>query len=353
MFENKKILEPLDFENFSPERLEAIRSLGECSFAGREALLCGDVWYEMLCEKELVIWLGIAGAPVPSGLGRLFAYLARNRLVDVIVSVGSQCFHDLHWALGQGYWRHDPNRGDFRDFSLKDACANRYHNVISSDLLERETGYWAREIWRSRLCEGARYSSAELLDVLAVAMLSRKNHKRGSSFVAEAWSAGVPVFAPTLHDSWLGCELVDLRQGIRGRIENGNVIREKCEPFFVVYDALKDVEDAALITKTAKSMGIISFGGGVPRNFIQQTAFLYNLSDASGGEKNFDYAIKFSGDKPSLGGLSGSSLSECVAWGKYNKNAKLASADGDATLNFPIAVAGLLLKLKKTKNFSR
>jgi deoxyhypusine synthase len=282
-------------------------------------------------------------------------FLARHRprLVDCIVSVGSQPFHDLHWARGQGYYRHDSVDGDFGDENLRDDACNRYHNVISSDILERKTGHWARDVWRKNAIEHYPYSSRELFSMLSADILQIGHYRYGNSFVVDSYANGVPVIVPTLHDSWLGCEMVNMRRGIQDDIVNGEIVINTVKPFHIVYDALKDVEEVGKITALSLSSGLIVLGGGVPRNFMQQTTFLYNLTSTLDDEKNFDHAIRFSADKVSLGGLSGSTFQEGVAWGKISKKARNAHADGDLTLLFPLAVAGLLKKLKESKICTR
>lgn len=54
--------------------------------------------------------------------------------------------------------------------------------------------------------------------------------------------------------------------------------------------------------KTAKT-GVVYIGGGVPKNFIQQTQVIASIhkSDCSG----HDYAIQYTTDTPHFGGLSG------------------------------------------------
>ncbi len=334
-------IDSLDFSKIAPQTIDSIVKMAECSFSGRTALQAGEVWGRMLKEKEITIWLTLAGAPVPSGMGSLLSHLIQERYIDVIISVGSQVFHDLHWYLGDGYYHHDPVNGRFADVELHKAGATRYHNVIASFEQEAKTGYFARDIWYRKIAEGRQYSSRELVNVLAKEIIAKKGYRPGVSFVLDAYKAGVPLITPTLHDSWLGCELAAIRSGHFERFENGELKKDRKPGLNVIYDALKDNEENAFIGELSNKLGLIIFGGGVPRNFSQQVAFMYNLLNPESKSKDFSYALKFSGDKTSLGGLSGSTIDEGVAWGKMNEQVRRVEVDGDATLLFPIAAAGL------------
>jgi deoxyhypusine synthase len=62
-------------------------------------------------------------------------------------------------------------------------------------------------------------------------------------------------------------------------------------------------------------------------------------------KKGMDYAIVITMDRPETGGLSGSTLSETVSWGKVKSKANKVMVIGDAMIVFPIIVASVIERL--------
>src|SRR5690606_25609910 len=73
----------------------------------------------------------------------------------------------------------------------------------------------------------------------------------------------------------------------------------------------------------AKRTGIITIGGGVPRNWAQQVGpYLEIIAQRSDGaihlpQRQFHYGVRICPEPVYLGGLSGCTYSEGVSWGKF------------------------------------
>ena len=93
------------------------------------------------------------------------------------------------------------------------------------------------------------------------------------------------------------------------------------------------------ITEKSSQTGVIFVGGGVPKNFIQQTKVIAELCGNYKGGQN--YAIQHTTDTPHFGGLSGCTFSEAVSWGKISKDARATQVFVDATIALPIAAHAL------------
>ena len=87
---------------------------------------------------------------------------------------------------------------------------------------------------------------------------------------------------------------------------------------------MKEIIDIAW---TSEKRGIIYIGGGVPKNFIQQS-----LQFSKGAE----YGIQITTDRPEFGGSSGAPLKEGISWGKLNENADFVDVFCDATIALPL-----------------
>ena len=108
--------------------LQAAAGIG---FQGRQLGEAYRTWLHMLRDPDCIVFLGISGAVVPAGLGRLVARMIRANAVDVIVTTGAQAYHDLHEASG-GYHYHVDASGD--DDALRDMSIDRFYNVATDDV---------------------------------------------------------------------------------------------------------------------------------------------------------------------------------------------------------------------------
>jgi deoxyhypusine synthase len=102
---------------------------------------------------------------------------------------------------------------------------------------------------------------------------------------------------------------------------------------------MKDTDETVQIASAAKKSGVIYLGGGVPKNFIQQTELLNLImgEDLPGHE----YAIQITTDTPHFGGLSGCTFEEGQSWGKIAKKASKVQCYCDLTIALPILAHGL------------
>lgn len=294
--------------------LEEMLSTG---FQGKNLAECFAVWREMLAERDLTIWLGISGAIVPAGQRRLLAYLVEHRFVDVVVSTGAQLFHDVCEALGVRHFQGSPLVDDVQ---LKKAGIDRFYDVLVEEKLQRQVDRQMQKFIEG-LEPAKQYSSREFFFLLGKYLAKIAPNK--DSIVIQAAKAGVPVYAPALSDSSFGYSFVLAR-------ENGNVR-------FV--DQMKDIHETAMIAGAAKKSGVIYLGGGVPKNFIQQTELLNLILGKN--LPGHEYAIQITTDTPHFGGLSGCSLEEAQSWGKIAEQAKMVQCFCDVTIALPLLVHGL------------
>ena len=112
-------------------------------------------------------------------------------------------------------------------------------------------------------------------------------------------------------------------------------------------DYLKDVDESSRITEKSKLCGAIFVGGGVPKNFIQQTAVVAGYQTRH--DRSLSFAVQITTDVPLWGGLSGATLQEAKSWGKYRADAKMACCHTDATIALPIISQALSEKFRKLK----
>jgi len=259
-------------------------------------------WVKAIEEGEHV-WLSVAGAATPVGLGGLFADLIARGLVDVIVCTGANVYHDLHFACGLPV-RHGEARVDDDDLR-RDETTRIYDRFIHNrwtlkgqDLINQLYG---REVFK-RLTSP--FSTATLLYELGKEFREDKFGyviDRKGSFVLRAAEYDVPIFLDSGSNHSLAMDFVPLKL---------------FEGLHVDTSPSQDILEAATLTVHTQPQLNVFLGEGGPRNFAQTTGptaseIFYILFEGSAG------SIRFTTADERTGGLSGSGESEAVTWGKY------------------------------------
>jgi deoxyhypusine synthase len=299
---------------------DLINDMSILGFQGGQLGQSMKIWRRMF-EEETKILLGLAGAMVPAGLGEFIAYLIKERMVDCIVSTGANLFHDLCEGLGV---RHYKGSAYADDAHLNDCRIDRIFDVFVSEIELHKADLYVSNFVKS-LDSNRRYSSREVMHQLGQD-LSEK------TILGAAHKYGVPIFVPALGDSSIGIGMVI-------------AYREGCK---VMVDQIKDVDEITQIVEKSKKTSVIYIGGGVPKNFIQQTEVIAELIGVySGGHS---HAIQYTTDSPHWGGLSGCTFEEAISWGKVNRDASKVQVFSDATIAVPLVIQAL--KASKAKRNS-
>ncbi len=301
-----------------------LESMLYTGFQGRKLAESIEIWDSMLHEDKIVILMGLSGAMVPAGMRRIISFFIRERMVDCLVSTGANIFHDIYEAIGEKHYVGTPVVNDAELYRYK---IDRMYDIFADEDKFAETdrliGGFAKKLDKKE------YSSREFLYLLGEEI--KKNGGAKDSIIVSAYEAGVPLFVPALGDSSIGIALAMLSRE-HGECPNIN--------------QMKDVEEVTQIVEKAEKTGVIYIGGGVPKNFIQQTEVIArNTGTDLGGHS---YAIQFTTDMPQWGGLSGSTFEEAVSWGKIDSVASKIQVHVDATIALPIVSHALLEKSLKT-----
>jgi deoxyhypusine synthase len=284
--------------------------------AGRLATAC-NIYEKMLRDSECTIFLGLSGAVIPAGMRILVTNLIRSRLVDVIVSTGASMVHDAIEAMGghhyKGHW------------AVNDRELYKYHIFRIYDVLVSEDDYVKLDYKLAEMYnEIADERKGEAISSSEFAWELGKRISDPESILRAAYEENVPIFMPAARDSEFGyIHWLHASQANRKNTLN--------------LDAFKEVPQICGICQDSPRNGMIVIGGGVPRNVVQSATLA--------SKKGLDYAIVLTMDRPETGGLSGSTLSESVSWGKVKGEADRIMVIGDALMIFPIIVASTVERL--------
>lgn len=294
-------------------------------FQGRKLAESVQAWHNMLKEKNTTVFMGLSGAMVPAGMRRVISHMIRERMIDCLVSTGANLFHDCHEALGR---KHYVGSHLADDEKLFEQGVDRIYDVFAVEeefrTADNLIADFAQEIGEITC------SSREFMYLLGKELVRRGAAE--DSIVVSAYRHNVPIFVPALSDSSIGIGLtIARRRGLKLEI-----------------DQIKDVDEITQIVEKSERTGVVYVGGGVPKNFIQQTEVIASILGMDIG--GHDYAIQYTSDSPHWGGLSGCTFDEAVSWGKIAPQAKKVQVFVDATIALPIVTHALH---EKTHNLKR
>ena len=270
------------------------------------------VWEEMLRLEKQAVWMTIAGAYIPFGLGGSIVALLESHFVDVLVTTPAQLTHDLTEIRGH---RHYHGREDVDDNELQRLDVNRYWTVFG-DEQELNTNDDVIAEFAETLPVDRSMSQSEYFYRLG-AWLPGSGHGPVDGMLTAAARSGIPIFCPSPGDADVMSDLAHLRKRT-GRKFMIDPLKEILD--MVAYNAA--LEDAGW------RAGLITLGGGAPRNYGQQAmacAYMLDRTDL----KRYNYGLRISLDPVHTGGLSGSTISEGKTWKKYAADTKIAEYFGD------------------------
>lgn len=312
------------------------------AFQGRKLAEAIEVWSKMLKNRCITIWLGLAGAMVPAGMRRIIAYFIKRRMIDVLVTTGANLYHDCCEALGV---KHYLGSHFIDDIKLRKHRVDRIYDVFADEKKFYKVDRMITNEFCLLLKDDYPYSSREVLYLLGKFL--SKHAKERDSILINAYKNNVPIFCPALGDSALGFSImfVNRRKAERTvKIRGKAVVLKKRK---IIIDELKGLDESSRITEKAKQTGVIYIGGGVPKNFIQQTAVIASYQVRH--DRSHKYAVQISTEHPEWGGLSGATFEEAQSWGKIKANAKKVSCYTDATIALPIISHALSENFRKLK----
>ncbi len=324
---------PLDLSRI--RTLDAlVRAMGQTAFTGRQVGDAADVLEAMTRDKECFVVMTLSGAMTVAKMGLIFCDLIESGVVKAIVSTGALMAHGLVEATGRSHFRYDP-RMDDRELFL--AGYNRVYDSLEPEVNLDHVEQVVQGIlstWdpNEAVCSWKLHHRIGEL-------LHRTSSQRG--ILKSAYARGVPVFVPAFSDSELG---IDFALHKRARKAQGLPLLR--------FDPFEDFERFAGLMLKQKRMGLFTIGGGVPRNWAQQFGVYAELLARRGYEKlplkRYDYGVRICPEPVHWGGLSGSTYSEAVSWGKFvpaEEGGRFAEVFADATVALPLVVGAVLERL--------
>ena len=168
---------------------------------------------------------------------------------------------------------------------------------------------------------------------------SKKNSKKKNSLIETAYDNNVPIFCPAFTDSSAGFGLV--------------MHQEKNPHKCITIDSIREFRELTEIKIRSKSSGLFMIGGGVPKNFVQDTVVCAELL---GKKVNMhEYAVQITVADTRDGACSSSTLKEASSWGKVDTS-KEQMVFAEATSVLPLIASDAyhrnFWKERQRKSFS-
>ncbi len=278
---------------------ELIESMKDMSFTSRDTWRAADIFDKMIAEKNGTVILTLAGSTSAGGCMKIYADLIENNMVDTVVATGASIV-DMDFFEGLGFKHYKGSQyGD--DQKLREMGIDRiYDTYINEDEL-KICDSTIKSI-ADEMKPGS-YSSREFIREMGKYLST--NGKKVDSLVKTAYEKNVPIFCPAFSDSSAGFGLV-MHQW--QRIKEGKK--------YVSIDSVKDFLELTKIKMNSSNSGLFMIGGGVPKNFAQDTVV---CAECLGVEVPMHkYAVQITVADVRDGACSSSTLKEACSWGKVD-----------------------------------
>ncbi len=327
-----KEVEHIDITKFDSR--EIISSMEKMSFVSRETANAAIIFNEMLKDKDCTIFLTLAGSTSAAGCMHIYRDLVKYNMVDAIVATGASIIDmDFFEALG---FKHYQGSQFQDDTELRDNYIDRiYDTYINEDelqLCDKIIGEIADKL------EPKSYTSREF--IFEIGKYLKTNAKKKGSLIEMAYDNNVPIFCPAFTDSSAGFGLV--------------MHQERNPTKHITIDSIREFRELTEIKIRSKNSGLFMIGGGVPKNFIQDTVICAELL---GKNVNMHkYAVQITVADSRDGACSSSTLKEASSWGKVDVTRE-QMVFAEATTVLPLIASDAYhkgeWKNRDKKNFSK
>ncbi|MFZ5391158.1 MAG: 1,9-bis(guanidino)-5-aza-nonane synthase [Patescibacteria group bacterium] len=311
----KEPIEHIDFTKIDPSYL--VPAMSKMSFSSRDLARAADIYKMMLSKKDCTVILTLAGSTSAAGCMQVYVDLVKNNMVDAIVATGASIVDmDFFEALGFKHYKGTPF---VDDNELRDLAIDRIYDTFINEEELKDCDSTIAKIADS--LEAKPYSSREFIREMGK-FLKNGGAKKQESLVQVAYEKGVPIFCPAFSDSSAGFGLV------YHQYHNP----EK----HLSIDSVKDFLELTKIKMAAPTSGLLMIGGGVPKNFAQDTVVAAEVLDKE--VPMHQYAVQLTVADVRDGACSSSTLKEASSWGKVETNYE-QMVYAEATLTLPLIAA--------------
>jgi len=290
----EKTIEHIDIKSFDATPI--VEAMAKMSFTARDTGRACEIFDRMLADKDCSVVLSLAGSTSAAGCMQVYVDMLQCGMIDAVVATGAAIV-DMDFLEALGY-KHYRGSADHDDRQLRDLFIDRIYDTFIDENELQHCDRTVREIADS-LPPGV-YSSRGFIREMGRWLTV--HGKKKDSLIQSAFEHDVPIFCPAFSDSSAGFGLV-IHQTERPKAH-------------VSIDSVRDFRELTELKIAANTTGLLIVGGGVPKNFIQDTVVCAELLGKD--VPMHKYAVQVTVADPRDGGCSGSTLREACSWGKVD-----------------------------------
>ena len=291
-------VEHIDIKSFDARPI--VESMRKMSVSSRDLGRATDIYNQMLADKDCSVILVVAGSTSAGGCMDLYADLLANNMIDAIVATGATIVDmDFFEALGHKHYQANEIPDDD---TLRSLYIDRIYDTYIDEEQLQHVDHTIFEI--AETLEPKAYSSRAFIREMGRYL--QTHGKKDNSLVKLAFEHDVPIFCPAFTDSSAGFGLV-----------KHQVDSMKAGKPYLTIDSIADFRELTDVKLKAGTTGLLMIGGGVPKNFVQDTVVCAEILGHDDVEVH-KYAVQITVADVRDGACSSSTLQEAASWGKVS-----------------------------------
>ena len=288
---------------------EFLKAYSTTGFQASSLARAIDVANEMISDNS-TIFFAFTGNAVSSGLRDIITFLAKNKLVGVIITTASGVEEDVIKSLS-----------DFRlgDFDVPGRTLFEHGVGRIGNIFVPNDRYLHFEKFITPFLEELHSKNKTITPSIIARELGLK--LKEDSYLFWAAKNNIPVYCPGIMDGSFGDLIYFFKQ------------RKPSFQIDVTDDHKKLIDFVLQQDKT----GLIVLGGGIAKHYALNAQIF---------REGFDHAVYLTTAEEFDGSDSGGNLEEAKTWAKIKIKSSSVKVKADFTITFPLLVAGSFAKKK-------
>jgi len=264
-------------------------------------------------REQATIFLSFTSNMISSGIRETIHYLTKNKKVQVLVTSAGGVEEDIIKVLKPFVLGKFNVPGQY----LFENGVNRTGNIfVPNDryaYFDKFMQEFFKKIYQKQKARGYPFHPQEFIKELGIQINDE------SSVLYQAAKNNIPVFCPGIVDGSIGDLIVFFKQS---------------HPDFLL-DVTKEVCEITKLVLNSEKTAIIALGGGISKHFVLNANIF---------REGVDYAVYINTAQEFDGSDSGAKPEEAISWGKIKTTAPHVKIHADATIAFPLLVAGAFVE---------
>jgi len=289
-----KTVEHIDIKSFDARPI--IEAMDKMAFTSRDLARATKIFNMAVEDPDCTVILSLAGSTSAGGCMHVYRDMVEAGMVDAIVSTGASIVDmDFFEALGFRHYQGDVFADDKK---LRELYIDRIYDTYIDETQLQACDEAVKVIADS--LEHRPYSSREF--IWEMGRWLKENSVKKGSLIETCFDHNVPIFVPAFSDCSAGFGLV------KHQVENPDG--------YLTIDSVADFRELTEIKIASGTSGLLMVGGGVPKNFVQDTVV---CAEILGKEVDMHkYAVQITVADVRDGACSSSTLKEAASWGKVD-----------------------------------